>query len=140
MNLLSDINIHLENKRASRVFFIFMWLMYAFVYMTKNCFSGALAAIVEEGTLTLTQATVINAAFYVAYAPLQILGGIFADKYSLSNLLNLRLVDSGRHDIGSGIQNLLLTDLRNDALCCIVDAGKHSGAYRRNDGQTKYQL
>ena len=69
MNLLSDINIHLENKRASRVFFIFMWLMYAFVYMTKNCFSGALAAIVEEGTLTLTQATVINAAFYVAYAP-----------------------------------------------------------------------
>ena len=101
MNLLSDINIHLENKRASRVFFIFMWLMYAFVYMTKNCFSGALAAIVEEGTLTLTQATVINAAFYVAYAPLQILGGIFADKYSPEKLITIGL-------LGSAVSNAVI--------------------------------
>ena len=51
MNLLSDTNIHLENKKASRVFFVFIWVMYAFVYMTKNCFSGALAAIVDEKLL-----------------------------------------------------------------------------------------
>ena len=101
MNLLSDINIHLENKKASRIFFIFMWLMYAFVYMTKNCFSGALAAIVDEGTLTLTQATVINAAFYVAYAPLQILGGIFADKYSPEKLITIGL-------IGSAVSNAVI--------------------------------
>ena len=101
MNLLSDINVHIENKRASRLFFIFMWLMYALVYMTKNCFSGALAAIVDEGTLTLTQATVINAAFYVAYAPLQILGGIFADKYSPEKLITVGL-------IGSAVSNVVI--------------------------------
>jgi len=101
MNLLSDINIHLENKKASRVFFVFMWIMYAFVYMTKNCFSGALAAIVDEGTLTLTQATIINAAFYVAYAPLQILGGIFADKYNPEKLITIGLV-------GSAVSNAII--------------------------------
>jgi sugar phosphate permease len=101
MNLLSDINIHLENKKSSRLFFLFLWIMYAFVYMTKNCFSGALAAIVEEGSLTLTQATMINAAFCVAYAPLQILGGIFADKYSPEKLITIGL-------IGSAVSNVVI--------------------------------
>ncbi len=92
MNLMSDINIHLENKKASRGFFVFLWLMYATVYMTKNCFSGALAAIVDEGSLTLTQTTFISAAFYMAYTPLQILGGIFADKYSPEKLITIGLI------------------------------------------------
>lgn len=77
MNFLKDINIHLENKKASRSFFVFIWILYALVYMTKNCFSGALSSIVAEGSLTLTEASIINGAFYAAYAPLQILGGIF---------------------------------------------------------------
>lgn len=101
MNLLSDINIHFENKKASRIFFVFLWIMYAFVYMTKNCFSGALAKIVEEGSLTLTQASIINASFYIAYAPLQILGGIFADKYSPERLITVGL-------IGSAISNIII--------------------------------
>lgn len=101
MNLLSDINIHLENKKASRIFFLFLWLMYALVYMTKNCFSGALAAIVDEGALTLTQAGIINAAFYVVYAPLQILGGIFADKYSPEKLITIGL-------FGSTVSNVVI--------------------------------
>ena len=101
MNVLSNINIHIENKKASRIFFVFLWVMYAFVYMTKNCFSGALASIVEEGSLTLTQATFISAAFYIAYAPLQILGGIFADKYSPEKLITVGLV-------GSAISNAVI--------------------------------
>ncbi len=101
MKLMSDINIHLENKRESRSFFIFLWLMYATVYMTKNCFSGALAAIVEEGTFTLTQTTLISAAFYLAYAPLQILGGIFADKYSPEKLITIGL-------LGSAVSNAVI--------------------------------
>jgi sugar phosphate permease len=101
MKLLSDINIRLENKKVSRLFFLFLWIMYAFVYMTKNCFSGALAAIVEEGSLTLTQATMINAAFYVVYTPLQVFGGIFADKYSPEKLITVGL-------IGSAISNVVI--------------------------------
>ncbi len=92
MKLMSDTNVHLENKKESRVFFVFLWIMYSTVYMTKQCFSGALAAIVDEGILTLSQTTMISAAFYIAYAPLQILGGIFADKYSPERLITIGLV------------------------------------------------
>ena len=92
MKVMSDINIHLENKRESRGFFVFLWLMYALVYMTKNCFSGALSAIVAEGSLTLAQTTFISAAFYIVYTPLQILGGIYADKYSPEKMITVGLV------------------------------------------------
>ena len=92
MKVMSDINIHLENKRESRHFFVFLWIMYALVYMTKNCFSGALSAIVDEGSLTLTQATLISAAFYIVYTPLQILGGIVADKYSPEKMITIGLI------------------------------------------------
>lgn len=101
MKLLADINIHLENKRASRIFFVFIWVMYALVYMTKNCFSGALASIVAEGSLTLTQASYISAAFYIAYTPLQILGGVFADKYSPEKLITVGL-------LGSAVSNVII--------------------------------
>ena len=92
MKVMSDINIHLEDKRESRHFFVFLWIMYALVYMTKNCFSGALSAIVDEGSLTLTQATLISASFYIVYTPLQILGGIVADKYSPEKMITIGLV------------------------------------------------
>lgn len=101
MKLLSDTNIHLENKKASRVFFVFIWVMYALVYMTKNCFSGALASIVAEGSLTLTEASWISAAFYIAYTPLQVLGGVFADKYSPEKLIVVGL-------LGSAVSNVVI--------------------------------
>ena len=101
MKLLSDINIHFENKKASRAFFVFIWIMYALVYMTKSCFSGALASIVAEGSLTLTQTSIISAGFYIAYTPLQILGGIFADKYSPEKLIAVGL-------LGSAVSNVVI--------------------------------
>ncbi len=101
MKLLSDINIHFENKKASRAFFVFLWIMYAMVYMTKSCFSGALASIVAEGSLTLTETSIISASFYIAYTPLQILGGIFADKYSPEKLILIGL-------LGSTVSNVVI--------------------------------
>lgn len=92
MKIMSDINIHLEDKRESRHFFVFLWIMYAVVYMTKNCFSGALSAIVAQGSLTLAQTTFISAAFYIAYTPLQILGGIVADRYSPEKMITVGLL------------------------------------------------
>ncbi len=101
MKLMSDTNVHLENKRVSRIFFIYIWIMYTTVYMTKNCFAGALSAIVAEGDLTLSQTTTISAAFYLVYAPLQIFGGMFADKYSPERLITIGL-------IGGAIANLVI--------------------------------
>ena len=101
MKLMSDVNVHLENQNLSRRFFVFLFLLYALVCMTKNCFSGALAAIVAEGSLTLSQTTFITAAFYIVYTPLQILGGVFADKYSTARLILIGLV-------GSAICNIVI--------------------------------
>ena len=69
--------------------------------MTKSYFSGALASIVNEGSLTLTETSIISAAFYVAYTPLQILGGIFADKYSPEKLIFIGLA-------GSAVSNIVI--------------------------------
>lgn len=99
MKLLRDVNVHLENKRFSRIFFIFLLLLYSLVCMTKNCFSGALAAIVAEGSLTLSQTTFISAAFYIAYTPLQVLGGVFADKYGSATLILIGLIGSAAANV-----------------------------------------
>lgn len=101
MNFLKDTHVHLENKRISRVLFVFIWITYALVYMTKSAFSGALSAIVAEGALTLTEASMINAAFYAVYTPLQILGGVFADKYNPERLILIGLV-------GSSVSNFVI--------------------------------
>lgn len=99
MDFFKDTHIHLENKKVSRIFFVFIWILYALVYMTKNCFSGALAIIVEEGALTLTEASIISGSFYVAYTPLQVLGGVFADKYSPEKLITVGLIGSAAANI-----------------------------------------
>ena len=92
LNIERDINIHLENKTVSRHFFLFIFMMYAIVYMTKNCFSGALADIVADGVLTKSQTGLITALFYLVYTPLQIVGGIVADKYSPELLIKIGLL------------------------------------------------
>ncbi len=94
-------NVHFENKSVSRHFFWFIWFVYVIVYMTKNCFSAAMAAIVFEGAMTKSQTGLITAVFYLVYAPLQVVGGIFADKYDPEKLIKIGL-------IGSGLANLMV--------------------------------
>lgn len=71
------------------------------VYMTKNCFSSAMASIVAEGVFTKTQVGLITSLFYLVYAPFQILGGFVTDKYSPEKLIQIGL-------IGGGISNLII--------------------------------
>lgn len=54
---------YLKDKRLSAVLFIFIFLLYAVVYMTKNMFTSAMAIIVEEGFMTKSQTSLINAIF-----------------------------------------------------------------------------
>ncbi len=91
INIEHDVNIHLENRLESRHFFWFIWLMYAVVYMTKNCFNAALASIVAEGILTKSQTGIFTSVFYLVYAPLQIVGGLAADRYSPERLVKIGL-------------------------------------------------
>jgi len=98
---VDGVHMHLENKKISRNFFWLLWILYAVVYMTKSCYSAAMASIINEGILTKSQTGLINAAFYGVYAPLQIVGGIFADKYNPERMIKIGLV-------GAGISNLII--------------------------------
>ena len=91
-NVERDTHIHFENKSASRHFFIFLFALYTIVYLTKNCFNAALADIVKEGILTKSQTGSITAAFYIVYAPLQVVGGMAADRFSPHLLIKIGLI------------------------------------------------
>ncbi|MBO7208267.1 MAG: MFS transporter [Clostridia bacterium] len=101
VNIETDVNIHLENRSKSRMFFLFLWLMYAGVYMTKNAFNGALASIVAEGILTKSQTGFITAMFYLVYTPLQIVGGLVSDKYSPEKIIKIGL-------LGAAVSNAVI--------------------------------
>lgn len=94
-------HVHFENKRRSRQFFWFVFVLYALVYMTKYFFTAAMAQIVFEKVMTKSQVGFIVAAFYVVYAPLQSVGGILADKYDPENLISIGL-------FGSAIANVIV--------------------------------
>lgn len=94
-------SVHFENRTVSRNFFWFIWFIYFIVYMTKSCFSAAMAAIVFEGAMTKSQTGLITSVFYMVYAPLQIVGGVAADKYDPEKLIKIGL-------IGGGIANLIV--------------------------------
>lgn len=93
-NVERDTHIHFESKPASRHFFIFLFALYTIVCMTKNCFNAALADIVNEGILTKSQTGSIIAAFYIVYAPLQVVGGVAADRFSPHLLIKIGLIGS----------------------------------------------
>lgn len=88
-------NVHLENHKISKQFYLIIWIEYAMIYMTRNCFSAAMASIVNEGVMTKSQTGFINAMFYLFYGPLQIVGGLLADRHNPENLIKLGLISSG---------------------------------------------
>ena len=89
---MNDKCIH--NEKISIALFFLTLIMYSLVYMTKNCYSAAMVLLVNEGILTKTQTGSISAAFYLFYAPFQIIGGMAADKYSPFNLIFIGLFGS----------------------------------------------
>lgn len=89
INVEREVNWHFENKRVSRCYFFFIFMMYALVYMTKNCFNGALADIKASGVMSPSAAGFIVAMFYIVYTPLQIVGGMVTDRVSPELLIKI---------------------------------------------------
>ena len=79
----------LRNERKSIILFVLLLIMYSLIYMTKNCYSAAMASIVDQGIMTKSETGLISAAFYLVYAPFQIIGGLAADRYSPHKLIIL---------------------------------------------------
>lgn len=92
---------HLNDHKTSLSLFFYIWLLYAVVCMTKNCFSGSMAAIVNEGIMTKSQTGLITAFFYIVYGPLQVVGGRFADRYRPDIIILIGL-------LGAAAANLII--------------------------------
>ena len=91
----------MRSAKKSIYLFVLAFVSYALVYLTKNCFSAAMASIVDQGVMTKTETGLISAVFYLVYAPFQVIGGIAADRISPQKLILLGYV-------GGGICNLLI--------------------------------
>ena len=92
---------YIEDHKKSIYLFLLVFISYALVYMTKNCYSAAMTSIVAEGIMTKSQTGFIAAMFYLVYAPFQIIGGILSDKYDPGKLILTGV-------IGAGAANLLV--------------------------------
>ena len=82
----------INSEKASVYMFLTVFIMYTTVFMTKQCFNAAMAAIVNEGVMTKTQTGFIIMVFYAVYAPMQIVGGMAADRFDNSKLIMLGLL------------------------------------------------
>ena len=104
---------YLQDKKKSIVLFLALFIMYSLIYMTKNCYSAAMASIVDAGIMTKTETGMIAAIFYLVYAPFQIVGGIAADKFSPAKLL---LIGTA----GAGVCNLLVYFFSDNYIAMLI--------------------
>jgi len=75
---------YLEDEKQSLLLFLAVWVIFSVLNMTKNCYSGAMAAIVNEGVLTKSQTGAIGAMFYLIYTACQFGGGFIVERYSVN--------------------------------------------------------
>ena len=106
-------NKYMENERYSLVLFLLVAIVYAIIYMTKNCYSAAMVHLVNEGVLTKSQTGTINSVFYLVYAPFQIVGGIAADRYSPYKLIAIGI-------LGAAVSNLLILFVQSYYLILLI--------------------
>ena len=104
---------YLKDEKLCILLFVFLFLLYAIVFMTKNMFTSAMASIVEDGFMTKSQTGLINAVFWLVYAPFQIVGGYAADKYSPYKLIMIGLC-------GTVISNIII--YFNQSYCVMMSA------------------
>ena len=104
---------YIEDEKASILLFLTVFIMYSLVYMTKNCYSAAMALIVEQGIYTKTQTGLISALFYLVYAAFQVVGGFLSDKVSPFKLIIIGL-------FGATISNILVANSNSYYFTLIV--------------------
>lgn len=99
----------LNNKKAGLLLLIALISSYAFICLTKNCFSSAMVFIVNEKILTKVQTGFITSAFYLVYSFLQIVGGAVMDKFHPERFITFGL-------FGASICNLVIFFNQNYAV------------------------
>ncbi len=92
---------YLESKKLSILLFIFVFVVFSAIYMTKNMFSAAMASIVENGVMTKSETGAISAVFWLVYAIFQVIGGFITDRVKTSVPIYIALA-------GGAIANLVI--------------------------------
>ncbi len=87
-------NLYIPNDKVSGLLFLFLAFLFVMMTLTKNCFSAALTVIVSNGVMTKAQTGLITSGFYILYGPLQIVGGVLADRYNPRNLIAMGVIGS----------------------------------------------
>ncbi len=90
----------LTNKHASLLIAISLISAYAFVCMTKNCFSAAMVFIVNEGYMTKLETGIISGCFYIVYAIMQIFGGVAVDRWHPERFITFGMLGAALANIG----------------------------------------
>ena len=80
---------HVKTEKTSWFIFFACYFAYVLVSMTKNTYSSAMSAIVQEGIFDKAAVGLINAAFYFVYGTTQMIGGYLVDKISPFKLFAL---------------------------------------------------
>ena len=86
---------YLNNAKASILVFIALLSTFTFISMTKQCFSSAMAFIVEEGIMSKSQTGTIVAVFYLVYGILQLVGGMLTDKWNPERFITFGFLGAG---------------------------------------------
>ncbi len=86
---------YLKNTKASILLFAALLSTFTFISMTKQCFSSAMAFIVEEGIMTKSETGTIVAVFYLVYGVLQLVGGILTDKWNPERFITFGFLGAG---------------------------------------------
>ena len=75
--------------------FIALLSTFTFISITKQCFSSAMAFIVDEGLMTKSQTGTIVAIFYLVYGVLQLVGGLLTDKWNPERFITFGFIGAG---------------------------------------------
>lgn len=98
-------------SKTSRRLFVICFISYAIVSMTRSGYSASIAAIVEEGLFTKSQAGVINAGFYFLYGIAQLIFAKLIDKISPVALVSLAIVGTALTSVGMAVSGGFLSML-----------------------------
>ncbi len=107
-------------EKASKIFFLTCFIIYAGISMTKGAYAASIASIVGEGLFNKSSAGIINAGFYLFYGIGQLIGVKIVDNVSPTKLVTVTLVGTLVSTIGMAFSASFWTMLCFWSFCGLI--------------------
>ncbi len=128
----------IDSGKSIRLFLL-VFISYALIYMTKNCYSAAMASIVDEGIMSKSETGLIAAMFYLVYAPFQIIGGIAVDRYSPAKLVSVGIIGAAASNLAIYFTDNYVAMIVIWSLNAIVQFGVWPGIFKIISTELKFE-